>query len=266
MAKYYDAVNKDINLTLAYWVYIIYVDGFPIYVGKAKGFRRVCQHYTQKGYRTYKAIQEAKAKGLVARSKIVFTSESEEDAFDEEIRIIANLRKINIPLINIMEGGTGKNRTFTDEHRKKLSDSLKGKKHSPERIEANRRGQMGLRKGVAFTEAHKEALKASWTPERRANSSKERKGMKYPPHSQERKDQMSRIRKGTVHSEETKKKMSEAHKGKVKTPEHLEKIRLKKVGTKASPELKKKLSEIHLERWRKIKQQQTKEQNNGTSN
>jgi len=49
--------------------------------------------------------------------------------------------------LNIRDGG-GNSAKLSDEQKKKISNSLKGKKHSPERIEKNRLGQLKKKSSV----------------------------------------------------------------------------------------------------------------------
>jgi uncharacterized membrane protein len=76
------------------------------------------------------------------------------------------------------------------------------------------------------------------------------------------KAKISNTLKGNTLSEQTKNKISNALKGKPKSPEHIEKARQKRLGSKASPELKARLSEIHKQRWAKLKLQQIEKQKN----
>jgi hypothetical protein len=256
MAKYYDVLHSEIDLKKTYWIYIINKDGEPWYVGKAKGFRRVCQHYSSPSERHYQKIKDAISQGSTVRSVIVFTTNSEEEVFDYEINKISELRKAGVALLNICNGGEGKGRVITQEHREKLAAALKGRKRPPEVIAKMSQSA----KGKKWTDEQK--LKASksqikrWTPELRAAQALRLKGKIAYKMTDEIKAKISNTLKGKTLSEETKRKISNSNKGKPKSHEHIEKVRQKRLGSKASPELKARLSEIHRQRWAKLKLQQ----------
>jgi group I intron endonuclease len=56
--------------------------------------------------------------------------------------------------LNIRDGG-GNSASLSEEHKQKIANSLKGKKHSQKRIEANRKGQLGKK----LSEAHRLKIK-----------------------------------------------------------------------------------------------------------
>lgn len=134
---------------------------------------------------------------------------------------------------NMCEGGDGcYGCERTTEHRKKISDSLKGRKASEE----TRKRLSELRKG------HKGAV---WTDEMKQKMSEIKKGTPGPNKgkhlSEEQKQKISESKKGNKnmlghkHSEESKKKMSESLKGR----------KAWNKGIPLSEEQKKKLSEAH---------------------
>jgi hypothetical protein len=262
MAKYYDVLHSEIDLKKTYWIYIINKDGEPWYVGKAKGFRRVCQHYSSPSERHYRKINEAINQGSTVRSVIVFTTNSEEEVFDYEINKISELRKAGIALLNICNGGEGKGRVITTEHREKLAAALRGRKRPPEVVAKMSESAKGKKWTDQQRAKQSLAHRKPWTPERREKAM-QRIGGK-PPYqmTDEIRAKISSALKGKSLSEQTKIKISNAHKGKPKSPEHIEKVRQKRLGSKASPELKARLSEIHKHRWAKLKLQQIEEQKN----
>lgn len=83
---------------------------------------------------------------------------------------------------NLELGGNGKSKTISDETRKKQHDSHVGK--------------IGSRLG------------SKWSDEQRKNYSLTRKGMKYPPLSQEMRDKLSKYHTGLLLSNEVKEKIS----------------------------------------------------------
>lgn len=113
---------------------------------------------------------------------------------------------------------SGKNRTFTEEHRKNISQALKGipgswlgKKHSEETKEKMRAAQ----KKRGYSEMHRQLL-----IERNKKNSGEHSYWWGKSQSEETKRKISKAnkgkpsnRKGISHSKETRKKMSESHSG-----------------------------------------------------
>ncbi len=106
--------------------------------------------------------------------------------------------------LNIRDGGGNKGK-LSDEQKKKISDSLKGKKHSPERIEKTRLGNLGKKRTIEHRK---------WMSE---NSPKTNLGKKA---SDETRKKQSLAQKGRVGT----------FKGKMHTVETREKLRLASTG------------------------------------
>ena len=122
---------------------------------------------------------------------------------------------------------------LTEEHRKKISESRKGKYHN----EDSKKKMSLAKKGIKFSDEHKRKLSLI---------GKKRK------HSEETKRRMSLSHKGKIITDETKKKLSESHKGKIPwskgkklSEQSRKKISLAKIGIKFSDEHKRKLSDSH---------------------
>lgn len=110
---------------------------------------------------------------------------------------------------------------LSEEHKKKISDSNKGKKFSAEHIQR-------------LSDSHKG--KTTWIAGK--------------THSNESRDKIRKANIGKKHSEETKRKMSLAHKGKKKTAEHIKKVADANRGKKASEEARKNMSKAKIGKWR----------------
>ena len=115
------------------------------------------------------------------------------------------------------EGGSGCNPS--EETRKKMSESAKGKKMS----EKAKKKMSESHKGKIFSEEHRNNLSKAnkgktLSEEHRKKISEANKGKNNPNYgktlSEETKKKISESEKGKVVSEETKKKISESHKGK----------------------------------------------------
>jgi hypothetical protein len=130
-----------------------------------------------------------------------------------------------------------KGKVFTEEHRRKMSETRKGKKHSEE----TKRKMSEAKKRKVFTKEHK--IKIS-----EANKGKQRNEEIKRKMSERMKGNQNSI--GKKHSEEAKQKMSDAHKGKSHSKETKQKISESKkgnqnwIGKKHSEETKRKISEI----------------------
>jgi len=93
-------------------------------------------------------------------------------------------------------------RTFSKDHRRKLSEASKGRTHSEE----TRRKMSQAKKGRTYSKEHKRKI------------SKSLRGKKHPHYgrnlSEEHRRKMSEAHKGNSHTEETKRKLSEVMSGK----------------------------------------------------
>jgi len=123
-----------------------------------------------------------------------------------------------------MGNSWNKGRKFTEEHRKNLSKSGKGKKKRPKTEEEKKRISETLKRKYASGE------------------------LVAKPCSEEHKEKLRQFQTGRKCTEETKKKMSEAQKKNSKGPfteSHREAISKAHLGKKLSEETKQKISEIH---------------------
>lgn len=165
--------------------------GTPYYIGKGRGKRFIDKR------RRIKIPSD--------RKNIVFhtTNLSEEDAFKLEIQLISFYGRIDIGtgiLRNMSSGGEGASgRVFSEDHKKKLSESKKGEKHpkgmlgKTHSLETRKKMSEKQSKennpmfGKTLTEDHKKKLSDSKkgktyrrTPEHCAAISKSKKGEKHP--------------------------------------------------------------------------------------
>jgi hypothetical protein len=208
-----------------YYVYMyLREDGTPYYVGKGKGNR---------AYDNYKRRFPIPPKD---RIKIVLTNLTEEQAFVNEKDFIAWYgRKDNNTgiLRNLTDGGEGmsgykhteeakknikekrKNQVFTDETKKKLSESLK-KRHEDGSISPPMLGKH---------------------------------------HTKEFKEYLSKLYTGRTVTEEQKRKISIAHKGRKHSPEFGQNISKRQTGKKTSEETKQKQRLASKERWSKMSEE-----------
>jgi len=123
-----------------------------------------------------------------------------------------------------MGNSWNKGRVFTEEHRKNLSKSSKGKKKRPRTEEEKKRQSILLKTKYASGELVAKSC------------------------SEEQKEKLRQLHTGKKHTEETKLKMSLAQKGISKGPfteSHREAISKAHFGKKLSEETKQKISEIH---------------------
>jgi hypothetical protein len=188
-------------------------DKTPYYIGKGKGNRAYKKHR--------KGIGVPKDK-----SRIIFLKQNltEEQAFRHEIYMIAVFGRKDLGngiLHNRTDGGEGSSgwvpseetkrkqseahkgnttwlgKTHSEETKRKMSDTRKGKTHSEE----TKRKQSEAKKGKTFSEESKRKM------------SEAQKGKSL---SEETRRKMSETRKGKIPSKETRRKLSEARKGQSK--------------------------------------------------
>ena len=168
-------------------------DRTPYYIGKGKGNR---------AYRRRKNDTKSRKD----KSRIIFLKQNltEEEAFKHEKYMIAIFGRKDIGtgiLHNRTDGGEGSSGLIlTEEHRRKLSESLIGIKRDDETKEKLSKAKSGKNHpfyGKTFSQEHRRKL------------SEVKKGKIF---SEETKRKISEAHKGKTYSEETKRKISEAHK------------------------------------------------------
>lgn len=136
--------------------------------------------------------------------------------------------------LNVRDGG-GNRASLSFEQKQKISNSLKGKKHSEERIEKNRLGQLGKK----LSQEHKEKISKGTKGKMLGIKLSDKHKVKL---SLSHKGQIPWI-KGKKHSEESRLKISLATSGK----NH------RCFGTKHSEEMKAKISEKLKQYWKNKK-------------
>lgn len=95
-------------------------------------------------------------KGSGVERKIIFWAGHRDCLSTMEKIVVGNLWKNNPDCVNMCEGGIcPKQHIYTDEHRKKISRALKGRKKSPEHVEA-------VRKAVTNNPKLKQSVKKLW--------------------------------------------------------------------------------------------------------
>ena len=196
-------------------VYFVYqlVDprtDLPFYIGKGKNDRAKTHLWGKSKSNNPekdRMIADIRSHGIEPTIQYLYENLSEEDAYFKEEELISKYGRIKFEsngiLANIKKDANppsqkGKKRNFSDEHRKKLSESLKGKKKKfPP-------WNKGLTK-----DTDKRLSKMAVTRSEAGNN--HQIGSKY---SQDRIEKVRKKLTGRVMSEEQKNKMSTAKKGK----------------------------------------------------
>ena len=215
---------------MRYWVYIhtCKANG-KRYVGCTTQARPELRWQRGRGYQYndhfYKAILKY---GWDNFEHEVFEVESEEEMYRKEVELISFYHS-NDPEYGYNHSSGGEKGALgcirSEEYRKKLSESHKGKSRKPFSEETKRRmseakkGQPAWNKGKLHSEETKrrisEAKKGTHpSEETRKKLSESHRGKSRKPFSEEARKHMSEAHKGRTLSEETKKKMSEIQKNK----------------------------------------------------
>ena len=176
-------------------------DGTPFYVGKGCGKRfRV---FTQRGEFHANVVAKYGAKNILL---FVFPCDSEQQAFDDEIQQIAQLRRDGFRLANSTDGGEGASgRVLSEESLRKLSES-----HT---------GQPAWNKGMRMSEEFCARMSQALTGKKQSEATIKKRFAS---------------RAGYKHSEGTKARISASHTGKKMSTEAVEKSRLYRLGRKQS--------------------------------
>lgn len=150
---------------------------------------------------------------------------------------------------NMTDGGGGMSGfTVSEETRKKISESHKGRKFSEEHKRHISESKKGIKHTPEQNKKHSESMKCEKNPfwgrqhteETKRKISEAKKGKKL---SEEHKRKISKGNKGKKRSDEARKKMSETRKGKKLSEEIKQKISEAQKGKKFSDETRKKMSE-----------------------
>jgi len=157
---------------------------------------------------------------------------------------------------NMLSGGDGTfgyKRTFSEEHKKKISEALKGKKLSKDvkdeisrvlkgkkKSKEGRKNMSEGRKGIKFSKSHCENISKSKSGSNNPNWGKER--------TEETKLKISKSGKGKKRSIETCEKIGNAHRGKKLSEKHRKSISIFQTGQKRSDETREKMRIKAIER------------------
>lgn len=158
------------------------------------------------------------------KHEIVVNNLTKEEADNFEKILIEKLDTRNHDRGYNLESGGSKNKELSDETRKKLSESKKGKPTGPMSDETKRKISLA-NKGKVLSVETREKISAArqkcWQDEQyrdnQIESHKWQTGENHPfwgkQHSEETKEKIRQARLGTKLSEEAKARLSEAHKG-----------------------------------------------------
>lgn len=222
-----------------YYVYIYChpVTSVPFYIGKGtkdryKKHLKETKENTE-NYKKWAYIQGLRNKGMEPSIEIVFETNDETLAYNEEMRLINHYGRQGIDEGGILTNVCADNRPpkrkspLSEEHKRKISEAQKGhKKYNPD---------------YKHSEETKHKIGA-------ANKGKPGT-MLGKKHSEETKKKIKESNKASV-TEERRKQVSELHKGRVFTEEHKAKLRAARAKQVISEETKEKMRNSQLQRWR----------------
>lgn len=145
------------------------------YIGKTVNelFNRRASHRFVSRTRSgpfYSAIRKYGWRAFLWRK--LFSSDNESILFEAEKQLIVDFRAAGIALYNVGPGGEGQSMPCSDERRRKVSASMKGRTFTEEHL----RNLSAAKKGRRMNQASIEKMRrtktgkklAPWTPERRA--------------------------------------------------------------------------------------------------
>jgi len=205
-------------------------NGDPFYVGKGCGVR---SHDFHGRNQHHKRIVAKHGKENI--EVLVFSRESEQASFDDEIKWIQVLREAGHELANLCDGGEGSSGALrSPETRAKMSKAQKGKSRSAEsckkqsvRMTGKKRSIDFINKISAIQKGNKRALGHKQTQEHRDKLAISKLGNKNhffgKKHSLDALQKISESSKARRASVETRKKMSDARK------KHWEKFREERI-------------------------------------
>jgi len=155
---------------------------------------------------------------------------------------------------------------FSEQHKRNMSESQKGKTPSEEtkqRLAKSQIGHIGYMKGKKFSEETKQKMSIAQkgkivSEETKRKLSEAKKGKKGKPLSEEHKKKISNTCKGKQHTVETRQKISKENKGKHLSEETKRKISERQKGKHFSEETKQKMSEAKKGKKRKPFSEETK--------
>jgi hypothetical protein len=227
-----------------YYVYVFYDArpeklGVPIYVGKGSGNRMKKHLNLSSNVILQRILEDTRRLGLEPDCRIVHRFSNENDAYNMEMKIIREFKRIDQggTLVNFTDGGEG-GLNPTLETRERMSLSHKGKKWTPETrtklliarknmSDETKKKLSESGKGRKWTDESKAKLVKSQTGKKASEAAKAKmslakKGKKL---TQEHRQNMGKSRKGIQLSEETRRKISESNKGKKISDETRKKLR-----------------------------------------
>jgi len=208
---------------------------------KGKGLFQIALRYYGRDAFSWEVLEECDEKELNDKEKYwILYYDSYDYGFNSDLGGGVNyIRRHPNDVIRKKMGNGNRGKHISNEAKKNISKSSKGKPHSEEHIEKIRKTLYGNHYALGSKRTEESKQKTS--------DSLKRFYAAHPGYTSGEKNGMY----GKHLTEEQKKKLSEAHKGKKLSEEHKQKIGEKHRGTHRSDETKKKMSEARKKYWEK---------------
>lgn len=192
--------------------------GQIFYVGK--GFGKRAWFLKERNRHHMHIIGKLARIGMVVEVRLIATGLKEQEAFELEIKRIAELRRNKISLVNLTDGGEGiSGLKFSEKSKLMMSNAHKGKTLSAEhRAKISEKSKLYRHSNESKQKISESNKRRKLSEETKAKIGAKHRGRKRKPFTKETIARMSAAQKGRIISTEARNKLSAAMKGKKRGP------------------------------------------------